>query len=82
MATSRQSTGRLASFLLPEDTLDEFRNRARKLGWPQALIVQGLVEAWLSGEVAIDVRALERPVDPRTNLQRTQPNGAETVTYE
>jgi hypothetical protein len=58
----------MACFILPEETFDAFRNRARQLGWPQAVIVQGLIEAWLSGEVAVDVRAVRRPVDPRTDL--------------
>jgi hypothetical protein len=71
MATSRHAPGKLASFLLPEETLCEFRTRARKLGWPQALIVQGLIESWLSGDVVVDVRAVNRPVDPRTGLLRT-----------
>jgi hypothetical protein len=72
MTTSRHVPGKLASFLLPEETLDEFRIRARKLGWPQALIVQGLIEAWLSGDVAVNMRAVNRPVDPRTDVLRTQ----------
>ena len=68
MATLRRVPGKLASFLLPEETLDEFRIRARKLGSPQALIVQGLIEAWLSGDVVVDVRGVNRPTDPRTDL--------------
>ena len=70
MATSRYARGKLASFLLPEETLDEFRVRARRLGCPQALVVQGLVEARLSGEVTVDLRAVNRPVDPRTDVLR------------
>jgi hypothetical protein len=64
--TSKAERGRLTGFVLPEQVASDLKAQAQKLGCPQALIVQGLVEMWLQGEILLSPRTVRRPKDPRT----------------